>query len=93
MNEFLGKKVIIRSTNAGVFMGKLKEIDGDAVVLNDVRRIWKWYGAFTLSEVSQCGINDNSRVAITVPEMIILGVIEVIPATAEAVARIEICHE
>ena len=48
-------KVMVRSTNAGVFYGKLVSRDGDTVVLKDSRRVWYWAGAATLSELANRG--------------------------------------
>lgn len=53
-HPLLGELVLVRARNAGVHYGKLKGT-GDFIHLSDSHRIWKWEGAFTLSEVSQVG--------------------------------------
>lgn len=85
------KKVIIRATNAGVFYGTLKKKTGDEVTLTNVRRIWYWSGAASLSQLAVTGTVDprNCKFTVTVPEMTILGVIEIIPCTPEAIRSIE----
>ena len=90
----LGKVCVVRTYSAGVHIGRVESVSGTAVVLNNARRIWKWGGAFTLSEVSQQGIDaETSRVSISVPEIELTQAIELIPATAAAIKSIDLCHE
>lgn len=83
--------VIIRTYSAGVHAGYLKEHTGKDVVLINARRLWKWAGAFTLSELSKFGTNDpaNCKFATTINEIILTEAIEIIPCTAEAQKSIE----
>lgn len=87
----LNKKVIIRSDRAGVFFGTLKEKNGNEVVLTDCRRIWYWEGAASLSQLAVDGTSkpDNCNFTVVVPEIAILGVIEIIPCTDKAIESIE----
>lgn len=87
----IGKKVIIRADRAGVFFGTLKEKNGNEVTLSDCRRLWCWYGAASLSQLAVEGTKDpnNCKFTIVVPTITILGVIEIIPCTEEAVKSIE----
>ena len=82
--------VIIRSTNAGVFAGTLVKKKGDEVELNDARRLWYWSGASSLSELAVRGVAhpDKCKFPVAVPRIIVLGVIEIIPASEEARASI-----
>ena len=43
--------VVVRTYSAGVHVGELKSRKGKEVVLINARRLWKWCGAFTLSEL------------------------------------------
>lgn len=81
---------IIRCEKAGVFFGHIKDRNGDEAVLTDVRRIWYWEGAATLSQMAMEGVKkpEACRFTVTVPEMTVLGVIEMIPCTDEAVQSI-----
>lgn len=87
----LGKKVIIRADRAGVFFGTLVKKEGSEVELKDCRRIWYWSGAASLSQLALSGVTRPSqcKFTMTVPSITILGVIEVIPCTDEAVKNIE----
>lgn len=87
----MDKKVIIRANRAGVFYGELVEKNGDEVQMENVRRLWCWSGACSLSQLAVDGTKEPERCkfTVTVPKMTILGVIEIIPCTAEAIKSIE----
>ena len=83
-------KVIIRADRSGVFFGELSSRNGREVELKDVRRIWSWYGATTLSQLANSGLDqEKSRVCEPVKSILILDAIEVIPCTEKAIANIE----
>ena len=85
------QKVIVRADRAGVFYGVIKERNGSEVVMNNVRRIWYWDGAASLSQLAVDGTSkpDKCKFTVTVDEMTILGVIEIIPCTEKAIKSIE----
>lgn len=85
------KKVIIRADRAGVFFGTLKEKKGNEVTLTDCRRLWYWDGAASISQLAVEGTTNphNCKFTVVVPEIVILGVIEIIPCTDNAVKSIE----
>jgi hypothetical protein len=86
-----GKKVIIRAKSAGVFFGTLAEKVGNEVTMTDVRRLWYWDGAASLSQLAVDGTKapGNCKFTVTVPKMTILEVIEIIECSAEAIKSIE----
>lgn len=84
--------VIVRSGQSGVWCGALASRDGDAVTLSDARKIWRWRGANTTSDIALNGIDvEYSRVAPPVNGVIVLGVCEVLPASDAGVERIKKC--
>lgn len=85
------KYYIVRADRAGVFAGNIKERNGGEVTMTNVRRIWYWDGAASLSQMAVEGVKkpQNCKFTVTVPEMIILGVIEIIPCTNEAEKNIK----
>lgn len=87
-----GDYVIIRSDRAGVFAGHLVEHDRATqhVVIEEARRLWTWIGA-SLSEVAQKGAIEpaSCKYSVTVATQTIGTVIEVIPATDEAMRSIK----
>lgn len=87
----IGKKVIIRADRAGVFFGTLKKKNGSEVTLTNCRRLWYWHGAASISQLAVEGTKraNDCKFTVTVPVITILGVIEIIPCTEEAVKSIE----
>lgn len=81
---------IIRADRAGVFFGHIKERRGSEVDMTDVRRFWYWDGACSLSQLAVEGTKkpDNCKFTVTVKDMTIFGVIEIIPCEPEAVRSI-----
>jgi hypothetical protein len=77
---------IIRTYSAGVHAGYVKEHNGKEVTLVNSRRLWKWSGAFTLSEMAVKGVAKPAecKFATTVPELILTEAIEIIPCTESA---------
>ena len=77
---------IIRCDRAGVFAGNLKERNGREVTLTNARRLWRWYGALTISDLAVEGTTDPVRCRFTleVPEITLLEAIEIVPCSAKA---------
>lgn len=82
--------VVIRSGQSGVWLGRLIYKAADEVKLADARRLWYWSGAATLSQLATEGVSKPTacKFAVTVPEVTVLGVCEIIPALAPAVSSI-----
>ena len=76
--------VVVRTYSAGVHAGELKSRKGKEVVLVNSRRLWKWCGAFTLSEVAVEGIKEGSKPSVCVPSIVLTEAIELISTTAAA---------
>lgn len=79
-----GPLVLVRTVDAGVHVGEMVRRVGSEITLANVRRLWRWYGANTLNEVSQNGVDLKSNISEPAPENTILGVIEVLPVSAKA---------
>jgi hypothetical protein len=93
-DKWIGRHVVVRSESAGVHIGTLTAVEGTSVELADARRLWRWEGAFSLSEVARRGIAPKgSRMAMAVPEHLVIGVIELIPTTDTARATFDATHE
>jgi hypothetical protein len=88
-NRSKKQAVIVRTYSAGVHFGYLVKRAGKEVELERSRRLWRWFGAWTLSEVATSGV-DVSKSKIGAPVSIILTeVIEIIKCTPEAVESLE----
>lgn len=84
-----GKPVLVRTFSAGVHFGYLARRSGKEVDLVDSRRIWRWFGAMTLSEIATVGL-DASKSKVAAPITVTLTeAIEIIDCTPAAVTSIE----
>lgn len=83
------KPVLVRTYSAGVHFGYLVSREGKEVTLERSRRIWRWYGANTVSEIASQGLDvSRSRVAAPV-SLVLTEAIEIIDCTPEAVQNLE----
>lgn len=89
-NKFIGKVCIIRANGAGVFMAEIVEQDGDSVLLKDARRLWKWDGANSLSDLAVNGVANpkQCKFPTVVGEVLVFNVLEIIPATDKAIQSV-----
>lgn len=55
-SNLINETVIARVNYAGVFMGILAHIDTDIVRLKDVRRIYEWRGALSVTDMAAKGL-------------------------------------
>ena len=87
----IGKYVIVRGDRSGVFAGTLVSQEGQKVVLNGVRRLWRWHGATECIQIAMEGVKKprECRFTMVCDSITLLDVIEVIPTTAEAEACIK----
>lgn len=91
MNENIGKKVIIRGNRSGVEFGTLVAQEGREVTLENARRIWRWDGAASLSQLAKDGTSkpNDCKFTVFVDSITILDAIEIIPCTDKAIKSIE----
>lgn len=85
------KFCIVRCYGAGVFMARVESLEDQTAQLRDARRLWYWDGAASLSQLATEGVTrpENCKFTVTVPQMTVTQVIEIIPCTEQAVACIE----
>ena len=83
--------VIVRTDRAGVFAGALKSRKGSEAVLTNARRLWYWSGAASLSQLAVDGTSQPAacKFPVAVPEVTLLGVIEVLPLSDKAKTSID----
>lgn len=86
-----GKYVIVRGDRSGVFAGTLVSQEGQKVVLSNVRRLWRWYGATECIQIAAEGVKRPKDCCFTMTHdsITLLDAIEIIPTTAEAEADIK----
>jgi len=83
--------VIIRTQSAGVFAGNIINRNGQEVELVNARRIWRWSGAASLSQMAVDGVSkpNDCKFPCEVPSIILPQVIEIIPCTTKAMQSIK----
>ena len=83
--------VICRTYSAGVFAGHLEKREGREVIMRNARRLWRWAGAASLSQLAMEGTKDpsNCKFPCAVDSVELLEAIEIIPCTAKAKKSIE----
>lgn len=86
--EFIGKKVLVRSYDAGVYFGTLEKVEGDTVLMKTVRNIWQWNGATCLSQIANDGIS-GGRVSQVVKSMLLNRVCQILPLEEKAIKNLE----
>lgn len=89
--SFVGKYCVVRSDSAGVFAGTVAEHEGQAVILKDVRRLWHWDGAASISQIAVDGTvaPEKCKFTMSVETLGLFDVIELIPVTNKARKVIE----
>lgn len=86
--DLFGKKVLVRSYEAGVYFGTLLDANGNTVKMGNVRNIWHWTGASCLSQIANDGITgDNVSQAVEI--LVINGVSQVFLLTDKAIKNLE----
>ena len=83
------KPVIVRTYSAGAHFGYLVSRDGKEVTLERSRRLWRWFGAWTLSEIATSGLDVKKSKIGTPVTVVLTEVIEIIDVTPEAAAIME----
>lgn len=80
------KYYIVRGENSGVFAGNIKERKGSEVLMENVRRLWYWDGACSISQLAQEGTlkPNNCKFAMPVDELLVLDAIEIDTCTKKA---------
>lgn len=80
------KYCIVRGKDSGVFAGYVEGRNGQEVVVRDVRRIWCWSGACSLSQLAKDGVAkpEECRFAVAVDKIVVLDAIEIIECTEKA---------
>lgn len=83
---YKNKTCVIRTSNAGVFVGEVAVQESATIILNNCRRLWYWDGASSLSQLATEGVTrpENCKFSVLTNAHQVLGVIEVIPVTAAA---------
>lgn len=85
------EKYIVRGNNSGVFYGEIKERNGQEVTMVNVRRLWYWDGANSISQLAKLGTvrPENCKFTCVVDEILVLDAIEIDKCSEAAVKSID----
>ncbi len=92
LQDYIGKYVIVRSSNEGINAGFVKALDETGIVLEKAKRIWyhrpkdkktSWYEG-----VSQSGLSDDSKISCEVEEKAIVEKYSITLCTKKAMESI-----
>ena len=75
--------VIVRTYSAGVFAGNIVARKGQEVILENARRLWRWAGAASLSQMAMEGTKDpvNCKFPCEVSRVELFQAIEILSVT------------
>lgn len=81
---------IVRTYSAGVFAGYIESRNGREVVMRQARRLWKWAGAASLSQLAMEGVSKpkECKFPCEVNRVTLTEVIEILECTESARASI-----
>ena len=82
---------IVRTYSAGVFAGYVEKRKGKEVAMRNVRRIWYWDGAASLSQLAMEGTckPEKCKFAVPVDRILVTEAIEILDCTVKAQESIE----
>jgi hypothetical protein len=91
MVDYVGRMCVIRSRDSGVWIGTVLSIKGAVVRLSNARRVWRWAGAMTLSDLATLGTTAPAECKwpAAVPDVSVRGWCEIVPCSGAALATYE----
>ena len=91
MKNYVGKKVLVRGIQSGVYFGELVSQDKQEVEMKDVRNIWRWEGANTLLDLAENGASkpNSCKFSNKVNSLVLTDVCEIVPCSDKAIEKIE----
>lgn len=86
INNKKNRYVICRTFSAGVFAGYIEHQEDRKVILTNARRIWKWAGAASLSQLAMEGTSNpgECKFPCEVDRVELLEAIEILDVTEKA---------
>lgn len=89
--ELDGEYCIVRCDRSGVFAGIVTKEQGNEAIVKNVRRLWYWSGAASLSQLAIEGTKkpNECKFPASIPEIRLKDVIEIIPCSKEARKSLE----
>ena len=94
-NYGIGKFCIVRCDGVGVFAGTVVDREGDTVLMENARKLWRWEGAAAVEQISMDGTvaPKDCKFTVWVSDVLLTNMLQTIVATDEAKAVIEAVPE
>ena len=89
--KFIGQFCIVRLRDAGIHAGIVMGVEDGLVILKNSRRIYRWEGPTTLSELAYVGPRADSLVARELRSHLLRDWCEIIPTTLEGEEAFAAC--
>ena len=91
MKNYVGKKVLVRGVQSGVYFGELVSQDKQEVEMKNVRNLWRWSGANTLLDLAENGAKNTNdcKFSNQVNSIILTEICEIVPCSDKAIEIIE----
>lgn len=91
MKSYIGKKVLVRGIQSGVYFGELVSRDKQEVEMESVRNLWLWDGANTLLDLAENGAQNTTECKFSnqVNSIILTDICELVPCSVKAIKSIE----
>lgn len=80
MTNYIGKKVLVRGVQSGVYFGELVSQEKQEVEMKNVRNLWCWFGA---KKPNDCRFSNK------VDSIILTDICEIVPCSDKAIKNIE----
>jgi len=89
--DMIGKYVIVRTKNVGMYAGTMHERDGREIVLTNARKLFSWEGAATLNQLATDGVGlpEECRFPTAAGKVLLLKACDVLLCTPKAKKSIE----
>ena len=91
MTNYVGKKVLVRGPQSGVYFGELVSQGKQEVEMKNVRNLWRWNGANTLLDLAENGAKNanDCRFSNKVDSIVLTDICELGPCSDKAIKNIE----
>lgn len=91
MTNYVGKKVLVRGIQSGVYFGELVSQNKQEVEMKNVRNLWRWNGANTLLDLAENGAQKpiDCRFSNKVNSIVLTDICEIVPCSDKAIKNIE----
>ena len=91
MTNYVGKKVLVRGVQSGVYFGELVSQDKQEVEMKNVRNLWSWSGANTLLDLAENGAQNTNdcKFSNKVESIILTDICEIVLCSDKAIKNIE----